>query len=143
MLEDKTLWASRQALTGLNARQTTIADNIANADTPGFNGKEVQFESALQSAIARGGRAPGGSGALKMTATSAGHIALKTPSGGDSVSRTVSTAGSMPARFDGNNVDIDREMSLLAETQLTYNAIVQTTASKLAGLRTAINEGRR
>jgi flagellar basal-body rod protein FlgB len=46
-------------------------------------------------------------------------------------------------RNDGNNVDVDREMSRLAETSLTYNALVQAMNMKLSGLRSAIFEGRR
>jgi flagellar basal body rod protein FlgB len=43
---------------------------------------------------------------------------------------------------DGNNVDIDREMALLAETLIRYNAIVRLQAGKYEGLLRAICEGR-
>src|SRR5207249_657708 len=42
------------AMSGLAARQRTIANNIANADTPNFKASEVRFEDALKSAISRG-----------------------------------------------------------------------------------------
>ena len=46
-------------------------------------------------------------------------------------------------RNDGNNVDIDREMLELADTNVRYNALVQVMSTKMAGLRYAINDGRR
>src|ERR1700736_6007434 len=44
----------RAAMSGLAARQRTIANNVANVDTPGFKASEVNFEAALKSAIGSG-----------------------------------------------------------------------------------------
>jgi flagellar basal-body rod protein FlgB len=45
-------------------------------------------------------------------------------------------------RNDGNNVDPDREMALVAENQLYYQALVEAVSRKLRSLRSAITEGR-
>ena len=47
------------------------------------------------------------------------------------------------ASGEQTQVDVEREMSKLAETQITYNALGQMTSAKLGILRSAINEGRR
>ena len=52
------------ALDGLSLRQNTIADNLANLDTPGFRATAVDFESVLRSAI--GSNAPAGDGARRQ-----------------------------------------------------------------------------
>jgi flagellar basal-body rod protein FlgB len=57
--------------------------------------------------------------------------------------RSMSSRPSPSTRNDGNNVDVDREMLELADTNLRFNALIQTMNAKLSGLRYAINDGRR
>jgi flagellar basal-body rod protein FlgB len=83
----------RAALSGLAARQRTIANNVANVDTPNFKASEVRFEDALKTAISRG--RPG---------SSPDQATLNAAASRTSHSDATST------RADGNNVDIDREM---------------------------------
>ena len=115
----------RAALTGLAARQRTIANNVANVDTPNFKASDVNFEDTLKSAIdaARPGRAPDQASLnAAMTRT------------------TLNDATT--TRADGNNVDIDREMEMLSETNLTYGALTQAMSTRLGILRNVINGGR-
>ncbi len=51
-------------------------------------------------------------------------------------------SGDGTLRNDGNNVDVEREMTKLAETQLTYSALGQMTSARLGIMRSAIREGR-
>jgi flagellar basal-body rod protein FlgB len=115
----------RAALSGLAARQRTIANNVANVDTPNFKASEVNFEDTLKSAMqtARPGQAPD-------------QAALKA-----AVTRT-SLVDATATRADGNNVDIDREMEQLSETNLTYSALTQAMSTRLGILRNVINGGR-
>ena len=115
----------RAALSGLAARQRTIANNVANADTPNFKASEVNFEQTLQNAIqkARPGQP------IDQTALDG------------AVTRT-SLVNATSTRGDGNNVDIDREMEMLGEANLTYSALTQTMATRLGILRNVINGGR-
>jgi len=115
----------RAALTGLAARQRTIANNVANVDTPNFKASEVNFEDTLKSAIdaARPGRAPDQASLNAAMARTTLNDATTT-------------------RADGNNVDIDREMEMLGETNLTYSALTQAMSTRLGILRNVINGGR-
>ena len=109
------------AMSGLAARQRAIANNVANVDTPNFKASEVRFEDALKSAISTG--TPG------------------SPPNQSNLNATVSQSslvGGTTLRADGNNVDIDREMAMLSETNLTYSAITQVMATRLGILRSVI-----
>ena len=110
------------AMSGLAARQRTIANNIANVDTPNFKASEVRFEDALKSAVNRG------------QASSAGDQS--------SLNRSISRSSLLDAtstRADGNNVDIDREMELLGEANLNYSALTQLMSTRIGILRNVIN----
>jgi flagellar basal-body rod protein FlgB len=143
LFNDPTAKALKTALTGLQMRQQAIANNIANVDTPEYKAQAVSFEEALQSELVGPPKRQPKLMMLGLEATDARHIPLQ-PVVRSYEARPVtqlSTDGSM--RNDGNNVDVEREMTKLAETQITYNALGQVTSSKLGHLRTAINEGRR
>ena len=126
----------RSALDGLSARQRVIADNIANVDTPDFKASKVTFEQSLKKAY----------GQLK-----AGNPTMYKVQNGvagpdrDAISVTPQTVTlqSTTRRNDGNNVDIDEEMLDLTNTNITYNALIQTTSARLSGLRNVINGGNR
>ena len=126
----------RSALDGLSARQRDIADNIANVDTPDFKASKVTFEQSLKKAY----------GQLK-----AGNPTMYKVQNGvagpdrDAISVTPQTVTlqTTTRRNDGNNVDIDEEMLDLTNTNLTYNALIQTTSARLSGLRNVINGGSR
>jgi flagellar basal-body rod protein FlgB len=111
----------RAAMTGLAARQRAIANNVANVDTPNFKASEVLFEDALKTALTRG-----------RTAGSPDQAALNESARRTTLSDATST------RADGNNVDIDREMQKLSETNLTYSALTQVMSSRLGILRGVI-----
>jgi flagellar basal-body rod protein FlgB len=112
----------RAAMSGLAARQRTIANNVANIDTPGFKASEVRFEDALKTAVSRG--TP--SSSLDQTSLNA------------SASRSTLVDGTA-SRADGNNVDIDREMELLGEANLNYSALTQVMATRIGILRNVIS----
>ncbi len=109
------------AMSGLAARQRTIANNIANIDTPNFKASEVRFEDALKTALSRG-----------QADTSADQSSLNR-----SVSRS-SLLDATSTRADGNNVDIDREMQMLGEANLTYSALTQVMSTRIGILRNVI-----
>ena len=109
------------AMSGLAARQRTIANNIANADTPNFKASEVRFEDALKSAISRG----------------QGSAAADQSSLNRSISRS-SLIDATSTRADRNNVDIDREMEMLGEANLNYSALTQVMSSRIGILRNVI-----
>ena len=123
----------RAAMSGLAARQRTIAHNVANADTPNFKASEVRFEAALRDALA----AQYGAGRASAGATRLDQAELRA-----SVTRARPVEGTV-VRADGNNVDIEREMVQLAETTLAYNALTQSMATRLGIMRNVISGGGR
>lgn len=96
-------------------RQQLITSNIANVDTPGYQTKDLNFQSALQQAVNQGN-------GLHLEPTS---IQVK----------------GLPERPDGNNVNVDRESMLLSETQLQYQLGVQLIKDEFHRLLTAIKDG--
>ena len=110
MLESVTISALSSALDGLSLRQRTIADNIANVNTPGYHARRVRFEEALAASVAAGdGRA------------------------------TATTARSLePTRLDGNNVNLDTETLSNIDTVLRYQFAAQAVDGSFASVRTAL-----
>lgn len=123
---------ARQALDGLSQRQDAIASNVANVDTPGYRRREVTFEDALAQRVNMDSAA--------LRTTDPRHIASRdgtSPGNGASVrERDV-----VSSRNDANDVSIDEEMLLLAETQLRYQALTQGVGRRLTTLRTVIRGG--
>jgi len=125
LLSDVNSQALVVALRGTAARHTAVANNVANVDTPGFIRADVKFEEALAAALDLARRAPnhncGGLQTLSLRPT-----------------KDISA----PARADGNNVDIDREMVVLARNALSYQAAIETLSARIRMLRSAIKQGR-
>jgi flagellar basal-body rod protein FlgB len=113
----------RAAMSGLTSRQRTIANNVANVDTPNFKASEVRFEDVLRQAASR-------------------PSAIRSQAALDASAARTTAIQNTAARGDGNNVDIEREMSLLGETTLTYSALTQTMSTRLGILRSVITGGR-
>ena len=132
-----------KALKGLTLRQQAIGNNIANIDTPGYKAQAVNFEDALRAEVQSQSTRDPKLVRIGLVATNERHFPL---------GPTVESFTSNPhfeqslegtLRNDGNTVDVDREMAMLAETQVTFAALSQVAGGKLTTIRTAINEGRR
>lgn len=102
------------ALDGLSARQRTIADNIANIDTPGFRSSYVDFESVLRSAVDEGEGAPA---ALADAAPAVG-------------------ASGSPVGANGNNVDLRKETLAAMQSQFQYQMVTRAVSDRFELVRT-------
>ena len=122
------------AITAAELRQQVIANNIANVDTPGFKRSEVLFEELLAGRMGNGSYPR-----LEARRTHAKHIPFG--GGGTAVRPQLVTDETTLMNNNLNNVDIDREMALLAKNQLRYNALIQQLNHKISMLRIGI-EGR-
>lgn len=120
----------KAALDAASLRQQSISNNIANANTKGYKAKRVNFEQALTNEMN-----------ILLKTTDNNHISSNQTENGNSPA--VYEDDRAPLREDGNNVDIDEEMVLLAKNQLLYNSLVQQTNKKLSNLRYVISEGKR
>jgi flagellar basal-body rod protein FlgB len=113
-LFDITHVALERALSGASVRQKALTENLANANVPGYQRRDVDFHGALQRALG------GGTPALERTAFAPQQT------------------GEGAVRADGGTVDIDRETSLLAENGLEYQALATVVRSRSDILRTAM-----
>lgn len=123
-----------KALDASVLRNESISQNIANVDTPGYKRKKVMFEEFLHSEMGNN---------FIGKRTNEKHIQIG--SGGQNnpsiIVKEDHTQNNM--RLDGNNVDIDTEMSLMAENQIKYNVLIQRLNGSFSKLRHVISEGRR
>src|SRR5688572_11223028 len=129
-----------KALDGLSQRQQAIGHNMANIDTPNFKATEVTFEEDLAAAIRR----QPSPDALPLNVSDARHMgAFPQPVDVNGISPRATQLLTTSMRNDGNNVDVDREMTRLAETQLFFQAATQLVNVKFNQLKQAIWEGRK
>jgi flagellar basal-body rod protein FlgB len=108
------------------ARYKLIAANLANIDTPGYRTRDLDFRAELRRARAEENESEGFDGAVLS-------YAAYTP-----VPRRVR---GLLERPDGNNVSLERETLLLADTQMKYNLGVQLLKDEFHTLSQAINSG--
>lgn len=116
-------------------RHELLAGNIANADTPGYRAKDLEFSAALKAAIAPE-KQPGADARLQLIAARPADAAAPTP---ESLIRVEDAEG----KFDGNSVDLDRQIATLVENSLSYETSLTLLGRTLANLRYAISEGKR
>jgi len=110
---DLTIEAIQTSLDGLAARQRIIAQNVANAETPGYTAQNVNFEDSLRAAVANG----------DPTATD--------------ISTTPSSAHALP---NGNNVNVDEETVALMDTGLRYQLATQSMNNEFSILRDSMRQ---
>ena len=104
-------------------RNDVLANNIANADTPNYKRKDVQFETYLSNAVA-------GTDSLDETVA---NIDLSTLE-----STTYTEQAGLSYREDGNNVDISTENVELAKNQLKYYTLMNSVNQEFGRLKSAM-----
>ena len=132
-LFDKTTNALQASLAMRQIRQNVISSNIANAETPGYHAKKMDFEDALSRAIDL-------DGLRSMTTSHDQHISVGGKSA--SVRPDIYDNPDGVVSNDGNSVDLEKEMSGLAENSVMYKAALQLINKKLAALKYAATETR-
>ena len=133
-LFDKTTRALGATANLRQTRHNVISSNIANAETPGYQAKKLDFENALSRALAIEDMAPAGN--------ERGHF-MSGPGAISNVRADIYENPDVAVSNDGNTVDLEREMSALAENSIMYKAAVQLINKKLASLRYAATDGGR
>lgn len=118
LLFDETSDLLTEMVRAASLRHQVIARNIANIDTPGYRPMDVDFSEELRLA-SETGEAPA-----------------------TVVRTTVAADRSVGAgRYDGNAVDLDRQMAKMAENALWHNTMIQILNSRMNLLRTVIRGG--
>jgi flagellar basal-body rod protein FlgB len=108
-------------------RAEVVASNLANADTPGFQAKELDFNEHLRTAAQRA--------LLPLHASGDAEPPLA------NTLRVVEQTGNTPG-LDGNTVDNGREMATLADVGMRFLTGTQLLQARFRALRTAIREGK-
>ena len=124
-----------QALVLRAERQRVIASNIANADTPGYVARDMDFAAALRQATAGQGGAAGGASPRVVATTHAGHIGLAP---GARVASTLNYARPAQTNLDSNTVDMDRERANFADNAVRYEATLRFINGSVRTMLTAI-----
>jgi flagellar basal-body rod protein FlgB len=131
---DDYLRFNEMALSLRAQRQQVLASNIANADTPNYKARDIDFASAMQNALAG---APGG-----LATTNAGHLqttgkaGATLPDGTPLLYRTPAQGAA-----DGNTVDMDVERNQFADNAVRYEAGITMINMQIKGILAAIQGG--
>jgi flagellar basal-body rod protein FlgB len=124
-----TLNFQAEALQLRSERQRLIASNIANADTPGYVARDMDFATALREAT---GQLPV---AARLGATAAGHIQ---PAAGARAEPNLRYAMPAQTNLDRNTVDMDRERASFADNSVKYEATLRFINSNVRTMLDAI-----
>ena len=127
---DSALQFNQTALSLRSARQELIASNIANADTPNYKAKDIDFARALQGAMS------GNKANLPLATTSASH--LRGATGQSVMGAPVMYRNALQPSADGNTVDMDVERAQFADNALRYEASVTFVSAKIKDVLAAL-----
>jgi flagellar basal-body rod protein FlgB len=109
-------------------RQQLIASNIANADTPQYKARDVDFKAALQGAVS-------GGNAVTLATSAPNHIApMASTTGG----APLLYRGAVQGSVDGNTVDMDIERSQFADNAIHYEANLTFISTEVRMMLAAI-----
>ncbi|GEN86506.1 flagellar basal body rod protein FlgB [Oceanobacillus sp. FSL W8-0428] len=111
-----------------SAKNNAISNNISNADTPNYKAEKVSFRSALENEL----------GALQAKKTNERHLSFND---GENKAFRIVKDSSTTYNHNGNNVDIDKEMSELAKNQIYYNSLIDRMNGKFSSLQSVIRGG--
>jgi flagellar basal-body rod protein FlgB len=133
---DDYLRFNEAALSLRSQRQQVLASNIANADTPNYKARDIDFASALQ-------------GALHKTTPAAGSLATSSPQHLQAVASGNALADGTPLLYrqnaqgaaDNNTVDMDIERNQFADNGVRYEAGITMLNHQIRNLMAAIQGG--
>lgn len=126
-LIDQALGIHPQALAVGARRLETLAANMANADTPQFKARDIDFRSALSDAMSARSNPAG------LKTTHAGHLTGTASNSTELLYRVPN----QPA-LDGNTVDSQMEQAAFSEAAVRYQASLDFLGSRVDGLRKAL-----
>ncbi len=130
---DAYLGVHADALKIRGQRTELLARNLANADTPGYQARDIDFKAALAQASGAGG--PDSPVALRTT--NANHLGTTDTNGVASTANLKYRVPLAPS-LDGNTVDVQMEQAAFAENSVRYQATLSFLSARFRGLLTAI-----
>ena len=121
MTQSPTLESLQQFVKIAVSRESAISTNMANVDTPGYHTKDIDFQSVLAQSL------------------ESSPVSWEGGTGSGELQPVVREVPGLMERPDGNNVDLDRESMLMAETQLQYQIGIQLIKNEFHQMLSAIN----
>ncbi|UZE97681.1 flagellar basal body rod protein FlgB [Alkalimarinus alittae] len=118
-----------QALNLRVKRAEVLANNLANADTPGFKARDLDFKAALNNSLSQSGSA----GSMAMAQTNSKHLSTS-----NDASESLLYRNPTQPSIDGNTVDTQQETAAYMKNAMDYQASFQFLNSKFKGLTSAI-----
>ncbi|GIN83707.1 flagellar basal body rod protein FlgB [Heyndrickxia sporothermodurans] len=128
-LFSNTITTLERALDYSSLKQKTIADNIANVDTPNYKPKEVSFQKIFQEQLSQ---------PFEAVRTDSRHFEFQNIP----AESPITTQQNIQYNENGNGVDVDKEMSDMATNQIYYNAVTDRINGKFSTLQTVIRGGK-
>lgn len=132
LFSNQTIISLQKGLDASALRQRVIANNIANMNTPNFKKSTVAFEDLLKEAV--------GNKAIGMNATDPRHFGVV--SNLTELQPEVNLNETTSMRTDGNNVDVDEEMTNLAANGIQYQALTRQLSDRFSLLSLVITGGK-
>ncbi|HEY7775364.1 MAG TPA: flagellar basal body rod protein FlgB [Kineobactrum sp.] len=120
----------QDALTLRSQRNTVIANNLANADTPGFKSRDMDFREALANAGTQAGTG------TQVRVTHQQHLGA-----GPADQATLKYRVPLQPAQDGNTVEADREQAAFAENAVRYQASLQFLTGRITSIISALKGG--
>lgn len=130
---DNVLGIHEQSLKLRAKRTELIASNLANADTPGYKAKDIDFQAALKQATS-------GTSVGQMKTTHTKHFSTSMDGGGALAELIKYRVPHQPA-LDGNTVETNVEQAAFSKNAVEYQATLRFLESKSKGILTAIKGG--
>jgi flagellar basal-body rod protein FlgB len=115
-MSDPTIALLKIMMDGCSERQAVLANNVANANTPGFTRSDVDFRDSLKQALA---------------ANDPEKAITQVP-------LTIKEDQLTPRQENGSNVSLQRELGLQTENRVLYDVAAQALSLKIARMRSAI-----
>ncbi|WP_130831393.1 flagellar basal body rod protein FlgB [[Erwinia] mediterraneensis] len=125
----------QEALSLLNKRQDILASNIANADTPGYMARDIDFSKSLKAALSQ---QTSETGALALQLTSRHHISAQ---GKNRLHNELLYRTPDQPSADGNTVDMDRERVNFADNSMKYQSSLSFLSAQIKSMMSVINQG--
>ena len=124
-----TISSLENGLSYATLNQKTIANNIANVDTPNYKAKNVNFKNMLEEEKRS---------SISAYRTDNRHYDFSITQSAPGVS----SIDNLRYRNNGNAVDMDEQQAKMAENQIYYNALIDRVNGKLNTLNTVIKGGK-
>lgn len=137
---DKLVGFHESALTIRTERMEVISGNLANANTPGYKARDIDFNKAMQSAMREASGGTANHASSGMVRTNDRHI------GGNSTSVAANfdmqyRIPTQPDTGDGNTVEVQAERNRFLDNGLRYQASLEFLNGKIKGMKKALSSG--